>query len=200
MFGSTSQKLEKVGPLIEKYVRGEVGATAPLPYEVEGAGDASKGSVFWRDIWGGSAVVLFYLHFDLPGLRPAHLRITMIKRAIGCVTGLLFYTAQLSKTVTGEVELDEPRLWRTSKFIGDQNVCDKLNTNGKLLTLANKFPQRKMDLGSSTLRIPRILGVTPQDSGTLFFAGTLPKESLVKGFSFQIKQFFDLASMLEATL
>lgn len=201
MLGSTSQKLEKVGPRIEEHVRKEVGATTPLPYEVEEAGDAGEGSPYWREIIGGSAILLCHLHFDVPGPRPVNLRISMNKESMfGCHAGLLLYSTRLSKTVNSNVALADPKFWGPSKFIGDENACEKLNDNNELVTLANLVSRTKYKPGDVTLQIKRLFRISPEESSSLFIVGTLPAKVFGEVDSLQIKEFFDLASMIEAAL
>jgi hypothetical protein len=204
MLGSNSQKLEEVGPRIAEHIRNEVGATASFPYEVEEPGAAGEGSPYWREITGGSAVLLCHLHFDLQGPRLVHLRISMNKGSMlgGCDAGLLLYTTQLSKTVNSDVSLADPKFWGRSKFIGDDSTCWKLNFNDELVKLANVFSRTEYQqiVGGATLRIKRLFSIIPQESGSLLVVGTLPAKVFLQGESLQIRQFFEVASMIEATL
>ena len=84
----TSQDAANVGAQVEEKVREEVGADAPLPYQVEPgeAGTATFGS-FLSDIGnalvGGKNEALFRLHFDLTQRRPAHRQISIRHRGHG---------------------------------------------------------------------------------------------------------------------
>ena len=189
---------EKIGALIEQQVREELGATGPLLYEIEGPGAAGEGSVYWRSITGGDAlIILCYLHFDLPGPRPAQLRIAMNKSLVGCYVGRLQYRTLIEKAVDSKVYLDAPRFWfwQNSKFLGDESACEKLNAHDEFVARANKFARGKLNLGSSTLRIDRKFGLLPGESGTEFVAAVLADD-----YKMGIREFFELASMFEEIL
>ena len=189
---------EKVGSLIEQQVREELGATAPLPYEIEGPGAAGEGSVYWNSVTGGDAlIILCYLNFDLPGPRPAQLRIAMNKSLVGCYVGRLQYATLIERAVDSKVYLDAPRFWfwQKSKFLGDEGACEKLNAHDEFVKRANKFARWKHNLGSSTLRIDRKFGLLPGESGTEFVASVLAGD-----YKIGIREFFKLASMFEEIL
>src|ERR1043166_8593392 len=102
----TSQDAGVVGAKVEEKVREEVGASAPLQYQVE-AGEAGS---FLGDVagalLGGKDKTLFNLHFELPAQRPTHLQVSVNRQGVGSHVGLLLYTAKLSKPVFGEVALE----------------------------------------------------------------------------------------------
>src|SRR5947209_2042295 len=156
----TSQDAATVGPKVEEKVREEVGASAPLSYEVE-AGDASTASVgsFLGDVagalLGGKDKTLFNVHFELPQPRPAHLQVSVNRQGVGSHVGLLLYTAKLSKPVYGEVALEEPKFFGKSKFAGDAAASGRLNANGELIKRANNFARVESQSGGLTLKIDR---------------------------------------------
>src|SRR5882757_5392141 len=120
----TSQDPATIGAKVEEKVREEVGATAPLAYQVEGgeAATATLGS-FLSDLGsalvGGKDGALFRLHFELALRRPAHLQISINRQGVGSHAGLLLYSAPLLKQIGGEVLLEDPKFFGKSKFTGD---------------------------------------------------------------------------------
>jgi hypothetical protein len=188
---------EKIGSLIEQQVRKELGATTPLPYEIEGPGAAGEGSAYWRSITGGDALILCYLHFDLPAPRPTQLRIAMNRTMVGCYVGRVQYVTMIERAVGSKVYLDAPRpwFWQKSKFLGDEVACEKLNAHDEFVKQANKFARGKLNLGSTTVRIDRLFGLLPGESGTEFVAAVL-----VGDYKIGVKEFFKLASMFEEIL
>ena len=200
-----SQDAAYVGPKVEEKVREELGANAPLAYQVE-AGDAATatlGSVL-GDI--GSALVgrtdnmLFRLNFDLPQPRPAQLQINVNRQGVGSYVGMLVYSAQLSKPIGGEVTLEDPKLFGKSKFTGDATSA-KLNANGDLIKRANSFVRTESQSGGLTLKIKRSFRLLPHESGSLLVIGTLPRP-IKMGLSATVdaKDFFDIAEMIEKAL
>jgi hypothetical protein len=202
----TSQDPATVGAKVEEKVREEVGASAPLAYQVEmGAAAALSVGSFLRDV--GSAIVggkdqaLFHLHFDLPQPRPAQLQVAVNRQGVGAHVGLLLYSTQLAKPVGSEVTLEEPKFFGKSKFTGDGAACGKLNANGELIKRANNFARTESQSGGLTLKIKRCCRLMPNEQGTLLVIGTLPRPvKMGLGAAIDAKDFFDIADMIQATL
>ncbi|MBV9209534.1 MAG: hypothetical protein JOZ52_02830 [Acidobacteria bacterium] len=203
----SSQKIETIGPKIEEKIREEVGAPAPLAYEVEegGASKASLGSVLGDiagALIGGEANQLYYLHFNLQQPRPAHLQVSVSRQGVGSHVGLLLYSAPLSKPVGGEVNLEDPKTFGNSKFTGDAAASERLNAQGDLVKRVNKLARTESSVGGLKLTIKRCCKIVPQDGGgSLLVISTLPRPTKM-GFSATVdaKEFFDLAGMVEAAL
>jgi hypothetical protein len=202
----TSQDAGYIGPKVEEKVREEVGAAAPVPYQVE-AGEASTVTVgsFLKDIGGalvgGKDEALFRLHFELPHQRPTKLQVNVNRQGVGSHVGLLLYSARLSKPVFGEVALEEPKFFGKSKFAGDAAVCGKLNASGDIIKRANNLARVESQSGGLTLKIKRCCRIVPEDGGSVLVVGTLPRPTKM-GMSAAIdaKDFFELADMIEAAL
>jgi len=202
----TSQDPATIGPKVEEKVREEVGASAPLPFQVE-AGEAATVSVgsFLGDVAGalvgGKDETLFRLHFDLAQPRPAHLQVNVNRQGVGSHVGLLLYTAKLAKPVGGEVSLEDPKFLGKSKFAGDGAVCGKLNANGELIKRANNFARVESQSGGLTLKLKRCCRVVPHEGGSMLVVGTLPRPvKMGFGAAIDAKDFFDIADMIEAAL
>ena len=202
----TSQKVETIGPKVEEKVREEMGASAPLQYQVE-EGEARAATVgsFLGDIAGalvgGESNTLFKMHFDLPQPRPVHLQVSVNRQGVGSHVGLLLYTARLAKPINGEVELEEPKTFGKSKFTGDETLSARLNANDDLIKRLNKFARTESQSGGLNLKIKRYCKVMPQDGGAMLVVSTLPRPTKL-GFSATVdaKEFCDIASMVEAAL
>ena len=192
---------------MEEKIREEVGASAPLQYQVEdgGAGKASVGS-FFKDIGaalvGGNSETLFNLHFDLQQPRPVHLQVSMNRQGVGSHAGLLVYSARLAKPVGGEVWLEEPKMFGKSKFTGDAQSAGKLNANGDLIKLANTLARVESQSGGLKLKIKRFCKIIPQpDGGSMLVLSTLPRPiKMGFGASVDALEFAQMASMIEAAL
>jgi len=201
----TSHKVEVVGPKVEEKIREELGAPAPLPYQVEdgGAGPLTAGT-FFRDvaggILGGNSDVLFNLHFDLVQPRPVHLQVSVDRQGVGSHVGLLLYSTWLSKAVGSEVWLEDPKMFGKSKFKGDP-ASERLNANNDLIKRANNFARVESQSGGLKLTIKRFCKIMPQPNGTMLLIGTLPRP-IKMGLSATVDaaDFFDIASMIEAAL
>lgn len=202
----TSQDAVTVGTKVEEKVREELGADAPLAYQVE-EGEAGRLSVgsFLKDVGGalvgGKDETLFRLHFDLPNSRPTQLQINVNRQGVGSHVGLLLYSAKLSKPVSGEAALEDPKFFGKSKFAGDAGVCGKLNANGELIKRVNNLARVESQSGGLTLKIKRCCRVVPHEGGSMLVIGTLPRPvKMGLGAAIDARDFFDIADMIEAAL
>src|ERR1700753_2867620 len=202
----TSQDAATVGTKVEEKVREELGADAPLAYQVE-EGEAGKLSVgsFLKDVGaalvGGKDETLFRLHFDLPNSRPTQLQINVNRQGVGSHVGLLLYSAQLSKPISGEAALEDPKFFGKSKFAGDAGVCGKLNANGELIKRANNLARVESQSGGLTIKIKRCCRVVLHEGGSMLVIGTLPRPvKMGLGAAIDARDFFDIADMIEAAL
>lgn len=205
-FAYTSHKIEVIGPKVEEKIREELGSPAPLPYQVEdgNAGEMSAGKFFGdiaSGLFGGKSDTLFNLHFDLTQPRPTHLQVTVNRQGVGSHVGLLLYSTWLAKPVASEVWLEDPKTFGKSKFKGDPGASDRLNSNNDLIKRANNFARTESQSGGLNLKIKRLCKVMPQPNGTMLLIATLPRPTKM-GFSVSIDaaDFFDIASMIEASL
>jgi len=202
----TSQDAAYVGGKVEEKVREEVGATAPLTYQVETgeAGAATIGS-FLSDIGcgliGGKDETLFRFNFDLTQKRPATLQVSINRQGVGSHAGLLMYSAKLAKAIAGEVALEDPKFFGKSKFGGDATAAAKLNANSDLIKRVNDFARVESQSGGLTLKIKRCCKVIPHEGGSMLVVGTLPRPTKMGfGAAIDAKDFFDIADLVEAAL
>ncbi len=201
-----NQQPDKVGPQVEEKLRKELGAAAPLPYQVE-AGDAAATSAATvlgdvaKGLFGGRPDLLFTLVFDLSAPRPAQLRASVDRQGVGCHVGALVYSARLSKPVKGEASLDAPKMFGGSKFSGDADTAGKLNGKGDLLKRLGKLVRTEAEIGGQTIHGERLVKVSPSDGGSLVILSTLPRPtSMGMDAALDAKDFFDVLGMIEAAL
>jgi len=202
----TSQDPAYVGEKVEEKVREEIEATSAIPYQVETgeAGAATIGS-FLSDIGnaliGGKDETLFRLNFDLAQRRPANLQVSMNRQGVGSHAGLLMYSTKLSKPVSAEVALEDPKFFGKSKFAGDADAAARLNGNSDLIKRCNELARVESQSGGLTLKIKRCCKVIPHEGGSMLVVGTLPRPTKM-GFSAALDAgaFFDIADMVEAAL
>ncbi len=202
----TSQDAGYVGAQVEEKVREEVGASAPVAYQVVTgeAGSATIGS-FLSDIGnaliGGKDETLFRLNFDLTQRRSANLQVSINRQGVGSHAGLLMYSTKISKPIAGEVALEDPKFFGKSKFAGDATAAARLNGNGNLIKRANDFARVESQSGGLTLKIKRCCKVIPHEGGSMLVIGTLPQPTKMGfGAAIDAKDFFDIADMVEAAL
>jgi hypothetical protein len=203
----TSQSVETIGPKVEEKIREEIGAPAPLPYQVEGGGaDTATVGSFFKDIGaalvGGNSEVLFNLLFELPQPRPVHLQVSMNRQGVGSHAGLLLYSARLAKHVAGEVWLEDPKTFGKSKFTGEPTASARLNANGDLIKRANNLARVESQSGGLKLKIKRFCKIIPQpDGGSMLVLSTLPRPiKMGFGASVDAVDFAEIASIIEAAL
>lgn len=88
-----------------------------------------------------------------------------------------------------------------SKFVGDPEASTKLNANGDLVKLANKFARTASLSGGRTLNRDRLLKIVPDGQGCALIVGSLPR-TISLGFSATLdsKDFLELATLIERSL
>lgn len=197
-----SPQAEYIAPLIEGKLRSELNLTASLAYQIQGAGTqrANVGTLVSdaaRLMIGSSATQLFTLHFDLIEPRVFGLRVQLSRHGIGAHIGGLLYSIRLNKLVTGEVGLEKPKTFGTSKFTGDAQFSEKLNSNPDLLKIANKFSRTRIGYSGIIVEIPRLFKIVPQEAGAVLIINTLPKMGL-NNCLLQTREFLELVARIEA--
>lgn len=199
-----SQTVEAVTPKVEELVRADLESPTPIPFEVEmgGAGKLSAGSLLAdaaTHLFGGRETLLFTVCFDLQQPRPFTLRVPIDRQGVGSHLGALLFAAKLSKPVTGEAALADPKMFGSSKFAGDAAVAAKLNANSELIQRANKFS--RLESPNLHIKAPRLFKVAPQDGAAILIAGTLPRSyAMGMKVSLDVKEFLELANLVEASL
>lgn len=201
-----SQDPVYIGEKVEEKIREEVESDTPLPYNVE-QGDAATASVgsFLGDIGnalvGGESNVLFKLNFSFPRPRPVQLQVSINRQGVGSHAGLLLYSTEFAKPVSGEVALEDPKFWGKSKFAGDAGVAEKLNANGDLIKKVNNLARVESESGGLTLNIKRLCKVMPHGAGSVLVIATLPRPTKMGfGASVDAQEFFEIAALVEAAL
>ena len=201
-----TQQQEKIAPQIEEKLRKELGAPAPLQYQVVVSGAAATSAkTVLGDIAGGlvghHSDSLYTISFDPPQPRPFHLDVKIDRQGVGCHAGLLLYTAQTNKPLKGEVTLDPGKLFSGPKFAGDPDACARLNAKGDLAKRVMKFARTEAELGGMTIRQDRVVRIIPQDGVALVMIGTLGRPtSMGMDVSLDAKEFLDIFKMIEQVL
>jgi hypothetical protein len=202
----STQNPEEVANHIEELIRKELNETNPLSFKTEtenseksGLGTVLKDS--FTHIFGGKESLLFSVVFDIQQPRPVKIIVHVNRQGIGCHAGTIVFTTNLKKTVKSEVALEEPKFFGTSKFTGDVEAIEKLNSNKDLLKKADKFANTKSNIGGNELEIARFLKISPSESGSVLVVNTLAKSTSM-GFSASIeaKMFFELVNLIESVL
>ena len=201
-----NQQPEKVSAQVEEKLRKELGATSPVPFQIE-SGEAGKTTIssvlgdMGRALVGGHSNLLFALMFDIAAPRPAQLRASVIRQGIGCYVGSLLYSTRLSKPIKSEVTLEPPKTFGSSKFSGDTEAAAKLNAKGDIAKRVGKFARTQSEMGSITVKVDRLFKIVPQDSGSLLVINTLPRmTSMGMDAAMDSKEFMDIAALIEAAL
>ncbi len=186
MFYST-QNAEKIAAKAEQKLRKELGATSSVSYTIE----------------SGKSKAPFYIDFDLPANRPTQLRAFVIKNGLfGAASPELYYTARISKPLGNHVQLVQegnkfPR--RVIGFEGDAAASAKLNANRELFKRAEAFCRDMVTVSNYVAEILSRFEIVPQPVGSILTVYTLAKSGWFGG-SFDVKEFLDIAAMVERTL
>ncbi len=204
IFGN--QDPQKIGASIEEKVRSSVGATAPVPFEIEegGLGKANVASML-SDIGsalnGGRTSRLFGYKFTLPASWPASLQVWVERQGVGAYTGPLLYSATLGKPLAGEVTIEGHKSFGTPKFLGDPTAAAKLNAAKDLAKRVDKLLRSETEMGAITVKAPRTFKLAPEAGGSVLVLGTLPRITSM-GMSAEVDagEFLAIAAAIEAAL
>lgn len=200
----TSQDPAVLGAKVEEVVRADLGSAAAIPFQVEnGDGKTLSAGTMLADtakyLFGGREALLTTVCFDLKDPRPATLQACMNRQGVGAHIGSVLYQAKLQKPVSGTVTLEAPKMFGTSKFVGDPSTAEKLNANKDLLKRVGKFA--RTECPNLKLKAPRFFEVKPEGGAATITATSLPR-SYAMGLkvSLDVKEFMDISGMIEASL
>lgn len=200
----SSQDPAVLGTKVEEVVRADLGATAPIEFSLLNgdAKTASAGTMLAdtaKYLFGGREAVLATVVFELKQPRPVSLAVCLNRQGMGAHIGSVVYQAKLSKPITGEVTLEEPKMLGTSKFVGDPATAAKLNANKDLLKRVGKFARTESP--NLKVKAPRFFQVKPEDGSAVIHATTLAR-SYAMGLkvSLDVQEFIELAGMIESSL
>ncbi len=204
IFGN--QDPQKIGASVEEKVRSSVGATAPVPFELEegGLGKTNVATVL-LDVGtvlnGGRTSRLFGYKFTLPASWPASLHVWVERQGVGAYTGPLLYSATFAKPVGGEVTIEDHKSFGTPKFLGDPATAGKLNAAKDLAKRVDKLIRTQTEMGAITVKAPRTFKVAPEAGGSVLILGTLPRlTSMGMGAEVDAGEFLAIAAAIEAAL
>jgi hypothetical protein len=196
-----SNKPEVVGPKVAEVIAADLGL-ANVPFEIEltdapklGAGGLFREAV--SNIFGGTQTLLFTVCFDLKQPRPMTVHVRVDRYGVGSNLASALFSTTLSKPITTEAVLEDPKTFGSSKFTGDPAAIAKLNANKDLIKRAGKFARTEW----LKISAPRMFKIAPQDGAAVLLAATLPR-SYAMGFkvTYDVAEFAELAALVEATM
>lgn len=197
----STQDPQKVAPKVEELLRKELAAAGPIAYEVEdaGAGDTGARSML-KDagtyLFGGDTTRLLTVHFHITQPRSADLDVHMNRQGVGSYAGSLVFSTVTSKRIADEVSFGDD-----GKFAGDAAAAGKLNASKDLLKKCNAFAVKEGGLTGFEVKFPRLFKIAPSDKGAQIVGATTARsKSMGFSASFGSKEFFELVSLIEATL
>ncbi len=193
----------QIASALEIMLRTELGASQPIPYEVEAGPPRNLGTALGeigRVVTGGqsNAIRLFTLYFTIAHPRPGELRVMVGKQGIGAYAGGLLYTCPLNAQVVSATTFTEGK---PPTLTGDPTAGARLNANPDITRRLDKFLRKRMAISAGSISIQRFCQIAPLDQGVVLAAYTLAKHTSF-GFSSSLdaKEFFDLATIIEAAL
>jgi hypothetical protein len=193
-----------LGGKVEEVIRADLGRTDAVPFTVDDAEDkgVSAGG-FLKDaatsIFGGKATLVTTVNFDLKDPRPVELQVSVRRHGLGARLGSALLSTRLSKPVSGEVSLEDPKFLFGSKFIGDPAASERLNANKDLVKRAGKFS--RVDCKNLELEAPRLFQIKADGGGAVLVVATCPRSYAVGlKVSYDVKEFIELAALIEAAL
>jgi len=204
IFGN--QDPAKIGASVEEKVRSSVGATAPVPFEIEegGLGRTNVATALFdigTALGGGRTSRLFGYKFTLPAPWPASLHVWVERQGIGAYTGPLLYGATFAKSIAGEVTIEDHKSFGTPRFLGDPAAAGKLNAVKDLAKRVDKLIRTESEMGAIKVKAPRIFKLAPESGGSVLVLGTLPRmTSMGMGAEVDAGEFLAIAAVIEAAL
>jgi hypothetical protein len=204
IFGN--QDVQKIGASIEEKVRSSVGATAPVPFEVEetGMAGAGVGSVLFdigNVLNAGRPTRLCGFSFTLPAPGPAALHVWVERQGVGAYTGPLLYSARFPKAIAGEVTIEDHKSFGSPKFLGDPAVAGSLNAIKDFAKRVDKLMRTQADMGAIKVTAPRTFKLAPEAGGSVLILGTLPRlTSMGMGAEVDAGEFLAIAGIIAAAL
>lgn len=204
IFGN--QDSAKIGTSIEEKVRSSVGATAPVPFELEegGLGRTNVATVLFdmgSVLNGGRPSRLFGYRFTLSAPWPASLHVWVERQGVGAYTGPLLYSATFAKPLASEVSIEAHKSFGTPKFLGDPAAAGKLNAAKDLAKRVDKLLRSETEMGAITVKAPRTFKLAPEAGGSVLVLGTLPRmTSMGMGAEVDAGEFLAIAAAIEAAL
>lgn len=200
----STQNPEVVASKIEEILRKDLDLQKTMPYSIEQTGvkkgaAASIAADAARMLFGGYGTSLFEVKFDLTIPRAASVSFNVQRHGLACFVGPIMFTTTLNKAVRSEVCLDDPKIFGTPRFKGQEDACARLNKNKDLLKMADKFSRIKSNVsGGGTIK--RHFAVIPAARGSDFVVITLPHLTGLTSATTDGKNFFLLADMIEKAL
>jgi hypothetical protein len=196
-----TRNIEKAGAEFEKVIRKELGVSSPIPWSVEEA--QQKSTLYsvgeFLAVFGGRLNVTAKLVYNLPAPLPSQLHIGVIQVGINTFPAILQFVAELSKTIAGKAtygQMTSP----IGEFRGDLSICEKLNGNKEVLTLASNLYRGKVTVSRVTVNIIPALEVSGDGQASHLM---IRKVLLFKGFAtvlYQVKEFLQLRSLIDSLL
>ena len=191
-----TRNIEKAGADFEKMIRKELGASAPIPWNVEEVQQKSTlHSVGeFLAVLGGSLNVTGRFVYNLPAPRPCQLHVGTTQPGINTFPAILQFVGELSKPIAGKVTFEQ------GSFRGDPSICAKLNGNKDVLSLASNLYRGKVTVSRVSVSIIPALEVFGDGQASHL---TIRKVLLFKGFAtvlFQAKELLQLRSSIDSLL
>ena len=203
-----AQEINTIATNLELTIRNEIGAESPIPYEVEpGPAKPTSAKSFLLDAWRGwqdkPKGVLCTVRFDLtrPGERMAELEVTVNKRLFTTFVTALQYEALLSVKLDDVVALETGGFFANAKFEGEEEASAKLNAVKDLPGIAWRFMNEEYTRGNAKVRINGLFGILTGGERSVLHVRCLPDVGLFGGkYKFGIKEFFEVADLIDETL
>lgn len=202
----SGQVPETIAAKVEEVLRKDLDSKEPIYYEIEELGSPKESALnaILKDgasfLFGGKETKLFAVNFDFQQPRPVNLKVNINRQGIGCHAGSLIFSTFINKPLSAPVTMEGPKMFGSSKFLGDATATAKLNSNKDLLKLADKFARTKSDVAGG-LKMERYVKLEPFNNGATLVIITLPRAiSMGINATTDIKDFFSIAGMIEAAL
>lgn len=111
------------------------------------------------------------------------------------------FVCEISKPIGSATKLLPPKFLGGMKWDGDTSAAAALAGNGELMKRLKNWIRTKANLGGVDITIEQHFQIVPNGAGAVIVANNMPKP-IKMGFavSLEIKEFAEIASMIEASL
>ena len=153
-------------------------------------------------IWGDELGLRGQLLYNLPGPSYAQLRAGIIQPGMNSCVAILHYSANLDKSIRGKITFAKNSSGEGA-FCGDTPLCDRMNSNSEILTIASALYRGEYTSGDLFVQI--IPQFVLEGNGNVLHLDVLTVPLSTKGFFsgkiiYSVNEFLRLITLLKTLL
>ena len=201
-----TRNIGQFGIDLEGQIRKELGTATPISWKEE-VNETHQSSKSTRNdvlaaIWGGKLGIRGLLVFDLPASCPTQLRTGIIQPGINSCVATLHFSTDLRKPINGKITFVKNNSG-IGRFEGNASLCELMNTQKEIVSIASALYREKYTLGNLTVKINPQLALESDGDSTHLDLLTVPyfKKKFITGtIIYSVKEYLQLASLIDTAL